>query len=57
MNEVLKPCPFCGGDAEKVNNWNGTCIIVCKGCGVQTYHALVEREAVEAWNKRSEAKS
>ena len=45
----LKPCPFCGDDANIVtgNTW-----VHCMGCGAETdYYDTVE-EAIEAWNRR-----
>ena len=55
MTEKLKPCPFCGGEAEVVKTtkespWN----IGCKNCGCVLFtHYHVQRLAIEAWNRRA----
>ena len=52
MNKELKPCPFCGGRAEK--EWGIPSIfwIKCTGCGVEgSQHGSLE-EAIKAWNTR-----
>ena len=52
MNKELKPCPFCGGEAEK--EWGIPSIfwIKCTGCGVEgSQHGSLE-EAIKAWNTR-----
>ena len=47
----LKPCPFCGGEAEKRDGF-----VECKYCGASTWCFFESVEdAVEAWNKRVEA--
>ena len=53
MSEKLKPCPFCGGEAEIIvegesgyeNSW-----IQCIGCNSTS-------ETVKAWNKRVQPKA
>lgn len=64
MSRELKPCPFCGGKAERKETcnyiWSGRSIpryfIKCgnKECGlyVATYNRDTEEEAVEIWNRR-----
>lgn len=51
MTEYLKPCPFCGGDANiakgQIEFW-----AYCPHCGAQTEFYETEREAAEAWNNR-----
>ena len=42
---TLKPCPFCGGEAEAVHEINGFWTVECIKCG-----ALVD--GIEAWNTR-----
>ena len=52
MNEELKPCPFCGGEAEK--EWGIPSIfwIKCTGCGVEgSQHGSLD-DAIKAWNTR-----
>ena len=51
----LKPCPFCGGEAEiyrhALVSW-----VRCKECGVDTPAALPQDEqlAIDFWNTRAE---
>ena len=54
----LKPCPFCGGEAEQDSysscdacgkEFNS---IVCQDCGNRTNCCSPLDEAIEAWNKR-----
>ena len=53
----LKPCPFCGGEAEEeiipVEDYKTeVCIIQCKcGCCVSK---IGKNETEEAWNRRAE---
>ena len=59
MAEELKPCPFCGGEAEIVevrDNPPETIAIQCKsGCGVSVHHKWMEESVlVERWNTRAE---
>lgn len=67
--EKLKPCPFCGGEAQLVvNGWKA--FVQCKRCEAKTRtikHSLPrknaehlsfaeaerDRWAVEAWNRRT----
>ena len=57
MEETLKPCPFCGAEAEIVRNSSGSYFVRCtnKQCAAKTrlYH---ENEVGPrlAWNKRVE---
>ena len=50
VEEALKPCPFCGGEAEMESHneyW-----AVCNDCEGSTDMYLTKQEAIEAWNKR-----
>lgn len=56
----LKPCPFCGGEANIVEASLAT-KVVCVGCGAETgYHYGLAfgsdcmKNAIEHWNKRAE---
>ena len=49
----LKPCPFCGGEAEVwVSNVTDRAIVYCTVCDAQIRIRPNEQEAIEAWNKR-----
>lgn len=53
----LKPCPFCGGEAEAYNcgPWlrdHFMWYVKCPGCGSMAPNKPTKAEAVEAWNTR-----
>ena len=49
----LKPCPFCGGEAEVwVSDVTNRAIVYCTVCDAQIRIKQNEQEAIEAWNKR-----
>ena len=48
----LKPCPFCGGEAE-VDYRLGVCSVFCKGCGARVSSFGDVNPAVDAWNTRN----
>lgn len=59
MYEIdLKPCPFCGGDAEM---WQGkhqgldTFYVSCLGCGARTDLEYAVEFAADLWNERVES--
>ena len=54
MSEELKPCPFCGGDAE-ITKWHEGYFVECKKqrCGGTIGAYKTEEEAIEAWNTRA----
>ena len=51
----IKPCPFCGGEAEL---WNNNIeeyklyAVQCKNCGMVTPYWFDDELAVEQWNRR-----
>ena len=51
--ENLKPCPFCGGEADYYENYYHGCNIYCQKCGAE-FECDSEAEAIEAWNRRAE---
>lgn len=58
MEIKLKPCPFCGGEAYVVgidDNEAHFLWAACRNCGGMTFKT--EKEAIEAWNRRSEGKT
>ena len=59
MSEKLKPCPFCGGNAELESSYAdyvGSRLhkIVCKVCGCQTNYEHPMQKAIDVWNRRAE---
>lgn len=54
MTDKLKPCPFCGGEAEMIF-WEAMkdARVRCKACDVSTHDYRTPEEAIEAWNKRT----
>lgn len=60
-NTELKPCPFCGGEAELVEKFvrrgfllSHRYVIKCNRCGKEDREYFYRFEAVEAWNRRVE---
>ena len=54
MTDKLKPCPFCGGEAELIID--EACYyksqVYCKKCGVRTNRQHIPEIAVTTWNTR-----
>lgn len=54
MNEKLKPCPFCGNEAEMLNYSENEWLVHFPSCS-----GMVERwretdvEAIDQWNRRA----
>lgn len=57
--EKLKPCPFCGHtkpmlyDERKIGKGFE---VTCRMCAAKVGGNKTEKEAIEAWNKRTETK-
>ena len=55
-SEELRPCPFCGGEAEIMDmgypHW-----VYCKACTAKVHGQVIgegaEEASIEAWNKRT----
>lgn len=64
--DVLKRCPFCGGEAELAFGGNGSheakglSFVKCKDCGAigqkfeVSHRYASDQKAIEAWNRRAE---
>lgn len=46
----LKPCPFCGDEAEERDGYPWA-LVICTSCGGRMMCVAIER-AVRAWNRR-----
>ena len=54
MNEKLKPCPFCNGEAHtQYTRSNGRWYVVCGNCHASTTDYLDSDDAIKAWNERA----
>ena len=56
MAETLRPCPFCGGEAEFETYGGTACAVVCQSCrcGTPTMSLADDMAAVNRWNRRAE---
>ncbi|MDM8270561.1 Lar family restriction alleviation protein [Thermophilibacter provencensis] len=56
MADELRPCPFCGGEAEFETYGGTACAVTCRKCrcGTPTVRLDDGERAVEAWNRRAE---
>lgn len=50
----LKPCPFCGGEAEILQTVGHTFYAWCSDCDTSTGHYFTEEDAATMWNHRVE---
>ena len=51
-NKELKPCPFCGGEAE-LYYYFGSVWVHCTGCDKNFTIFDTEKDAIKAWNTRN----
>lgn len=51
MQEQLKPCPFCGGEAREIESLFAS--IYCADCGVMGPKYLHMNQAIKHWNTRA----
>ena len=50
---ALKPCPFCGGEAEMFERWSRLWMVKCGACGVLLDPDERSQEAcIKEWNRR-----
>lgn len=54
MNDELKPCPFCGGEARLERIPNRSFIVRCPKCGAKTPYWSWSAAAIKTWNKRAQ---
>ena len=59
MSDYLRPCPFCGGEAEVCTDENGEYYVSCTECFTLVGYCIdtwaeyeIEDEAIKAWNRR-----
>jgi Lar family restriction alleviation protein len=52
----LKPCPFCGGKAEMVSDFDDEHYVYCIGCKGGWKTMETPEEAAAEWNRRAEQK-
>lgn len=52
----LKPCPFCGGEAEIISGFGGKYTVQCEkgGCMANIMWCPDKDSAIKAWNRRAE---
>lgn len=58
--KMLKPCPFCGGKAGLCTNDEGDkygdgYFVWCCECAAESGCSSTDKEAIEAWNRVSDA--
>lgn len=54
MSDELKPCPFCGGEAEMREGSSTKPYIRCKRCGCRTGSSRYRGNLAKAWNARAD---
>ena len=54
MENKLKPCPFCGGEARRYEGINFGFGVVCKKCGAKVDGYASKSSASRVWNRRTE---
>ena len=54
-SEKLKPCPFCGGQAEYIQEGRDS-YVYCKECSTMTDLYVNKIDTINAWNTRESEK-
>jgi Lar family restriction alleviation protein len=52
---ALKPCPFCGSNNVKKDNFSFGYCVMCTDCGCRTDNENTEAKAIARWNRRTTA--
>lgn len=55
-DDKLKPCPFCGGEAEVEEDYINSFIAVCGKCFATARRMYSPSAAAKKWNRRTEVK-
>lgn len=50
--EELKPCPFCGGEADIGENFDGQWGVFCETCRAVVW-GYTKKASIAAWNRRA----
>lgn len=66
MAKITEPCPFCGVDADDIDESSPMlvvstspcphedhCYVECQGCGARGAAWSDEKDAISAWNRRA----
>ena len=52
MDNELKPCAHCGGNASVFQAYDGFYAVQCNVCGMTTLHVRDMDSAIATWNRR-----
>ena len=53
---AIRTCPFCGGTGVKRSYDRHGFLVICADCAAETAVFDSPKEAIEAWNRRTEEK-
>ena len=54
MTENLKPCPFCGGESEIHQAYDGMYQVECANCFARSAFARDKKSVIDRWNRRAD---